>query len=209
MPSSVSSSVAPEGSPRRRANSAAQRKGGSLVTDPAIGQDRVYDGAYDMYSIASRCRPRGGKYAEPQAYSAAFRSKVPTTSQQTASREQRLVPILGAGGGPSKYDPWGSKGQPYLASSISWASRGRAGPIGCAIDAKRNSPVFTSTVPRTHFTSTPPPARGALSLKDDCFVLKSDYRNSAAKRLEFQERLQSRIEYGTVPLSRVETSPYF
>lgn len=207
----ASTSVPPLPTPlKRRAVSASRREGGSLLTEPCLGQDTVYDGAYDRNSIATRCAPRGASKRDTmQAYSAAFNSKIPKPWNRPPSREQTLVPILGVSGGPLYYNPFGSQSLSDMGHSLSgsliWANRGRSGPIGSAFNAPKRSPSFASDVPRKHYSASPNPGRYAINPRDDCFVLRSDYRKESAMGSRFRDSLQQRVEYGQMPLAPTRT----
>jgi hypothetical protein len=220
---SATSSLPPPPTPlKRRAQSAGPREAGSLLTEPSLGQDTVYDGAAEMNSIAARCRPRTPKYAGLQAHNScgsAFNSKVYKAHQRPMSREQVLVPNFGDSGGPLHYKPYGEHNmsagdgsEHALSGSIIWFSRGRTGPIGTPFDSRRRHPVFSSNVPPRHFTAKPPPGRTcsrAVSMKEDCFVLKPDFFKDMERQREFRDTLQQRVEYGRLPLAPVISAPTF
>ena len=191
---------------KRRAHSAGRREGGSLLTEPCLGQDSFYDGVYERDSIAFRCGSRGGKYAQGQAYSAAFKSNVKRPWNRPATRESKLVPVFGEAGGPLHYNPYGSQtlsdATHSFAGSLVWSQRGRAGPIGTAWDGLRRSPSFASDVPKLAYTSSGVPARRSLDPRHDCFLLKSDYGKESIARNEVLTGLQTRVGYGHLPPQR-------
>ena len=162
-----------------------RRGHGVLLSEPSSGLDTVYDGASDMRSTAFLFGPRGGRWSSAQTYGASFRSATPRPWQRAPTRSEIAHPPIG----PGEYEPFGDTHS--LSASLSWTSRGRAGPVGFPFDAQRHSPVFQSSVGRFHFAATP--KRGALS-KEDCFVLASDARREQLVRSEFVDQLQRRVE---------------
>ena len=198
---------------KRRVQSAGRREAGSLLSELSRGQEQFYDGAWSHTTIASRCGPRGPRVGGAQAYSNVFRSKVPKPWNRPQSREQTLVPVLGSGGGPMHYNPFGtqslSDGLPVCSGSLVWARRGRTGPIGSVNQPFKPSPFFTSNVPRKSFAANPPPKNRAMLPREDCFVLKSDYRRESLARGEFHNALQLSVSYGQLPLQRTISAPHF
>ena len=177
------------------------RKGeGVLLSDPSPGLDTVYDGASNMRSTAFLFGARGGRWSTGQSYSSSFRSATPRPWQRTPTRAEKMSPRIG----PGDYDPYGDTHA--LSSSLSWASRGRSGPVGYPFDAGRYSPVFQSSVDRFHFAAKP--KRGGLS-REDCFVLASDARRDQLVRSEFVDQLQRRVQHAAFqpPQLRSMTAP--
>ena len=200
----------------RRAMTPGRSESGALITDPTPGLDQVYDNAFTMKTIAASAAPRGSNpYAQRQAYSSSFKSRVPNTAgPQPMSREKQLTPVLGTDGGPAYYSPFGSQsfsGNSSLSSlsgSIYWASRGRLGPIGIPNDPMRRSASFSSAVPRLSYTAQAPPLRRGINRRDEAsqsFVLKSDDRNATRLRNDFHTNLQQQLI--RAPMSRPLTAP--
>ena len=193
---------------------------GALITEPSDGQDTLYDGAYEMKSIAMVAAPKGSNpYAQRRAYSTAFISKVPGHEAPfMMSREQKLTPILGESGGPQYYNPYGnhslSDASHTLSGSIYWMSRGRLGPIGCGDGAfMKRSASFASQVPRTHFTAKEPQRRRGINANDEAaqsFLLRRDVRQQNLLRSDFHSNLQQAWSLAPLSsLSRPSTSPYY
>lgn len=182
-----------------------RRGHGVLLSEPSPGLDTVYDGASDMRSTAFLCGARGGRWSSSQTYGSSFQSATPRPWQRapTARQLQNAPPV-----GPGDYEPYGDTHS--LSASLSWSSRGRAGPVGYPFDADRRSPVFQSSVGRFHFAAKP--KRGTLSgraTREDCFVLASDARREQVVRSEFVDQLQRRVQNAVFqpPQMRTMTAP--
>ena len=214
----------------RRAQTPGRSEKGSLVSEPTPGLDMVYDGAYDMSSIANAVAPtrRGGPGGRPytqhwsgQTYSSSFNSKSPGVQRVPApgapcrtNYEKKIVPLYGDAGGPQYYNPFGSQSfsdaSHSLSGSIHWISRGRLGPIGSPHEALRRSPSFCSQVPRTHFTAQEPQRRRGINATTEAgqsFVLKSDLRRQNNFQTDFHLNLQRQWVSG--PPARFGGNPGF
>ena len=170
-----------------------------LLDEPAPGQDMVYDGAANMTSIAylmdkqKERHTNGSSWVTPQNYSTPFKSKTPRPFQHNKfpiTAQANKFPILG----PGQYNlPVGEKESQHLFSaSVSWQSRGRAGPVGFPFDASRRSSQFSSTLGRFGLASQERRRRTVDPLPEDIFLVKSAFRKADAIRNDFCSQLQMR-----------------
>ena len=187
------SSLAPSPTTRRRGDAV-------LLHEPSPGLDKVYDGAHQMKSMAFLFGPKGTKWATSQAYGASFRSATPRPWNRSPSRAERNSPVLG----PGSYEP--NRDTHSLSASISWAARGRSGPIGFPFEGTRRSPPFRSDVHRFRFAAKE--QRGGYS-NEGCFVLSSDARRQQLQRADFVDQLQrgARQNVGFQGAQRLMTAP--
>jgi hypothetical protein len=175
----------------------------SSLTSPSKGQDTVYDGAADMRSTAHLFGPRGTPYSVGQCYGAAFKSKTPRPWEKPVKNK---FPVLG----PGQYDP--HKDTHVLASSMSWQSRGRSGPVGHPFDGSRTSLPFSTSTTRFGETASSAAKRGPFR-SEDLFITASDARRDSLVRAGFSDRLQNRFltagfpqqQMGLQPLMRAAT----
>ena len=153
--------------------------GKRILTEPALGQDTVYDGAHEMRSTSVIFGAKGQKWSSNQCYSMPFRSATPRPWQRVPKEK---FPVLG----PGQYEPYNDTHT--LAASTSWASRGRSGPVGYPFDASRRSLPFRASSGR--FGVAASRKREALT-NADVFKLQSDARRESMARSNFTSQMQN------------------